>query len=142
MDMERQYKLLIVDADDAFREKYQRYFQEQGFIVETAIDAETALTKLRDGEFDVTLTEIRLPAMSGLEMVKQAKKAGIDTGFIIITAYGERHDAIQAIKAGVEDWFDKSDINLDILLKRAIEVAEVFPLEEIERILSGIPDED
>lgn len=99
--------------------------------METAADAETALEKLHVGEFDVALTEIRLPGMSGLEMIKRAKKQGVDTGFIIITAYGERHDAIQAIKVGVEDWFDKSGIDLDTLKERVIQAAQILSLDEI-----------
>ncbi len=140
MEMERAYKMLIVDDDAAFREMLYRFFQEQGFIVETAADTETALEKLRDGEFDVALTEVQLPSLGGLAMIKQVKKEGIDTSFIIITGQGSRTDAIHAIKVGVDDWFDKSALDLDILKESVIRAAQILSLDEIQQILSGIPD--
>lgn len=138
--MERQYKLLIVDDESGIRDEYSGFFEDRGFIVETAKDGQDGLESLRKGEFDVAIVDIKMPRLDGLKMIKQAKAEGIETSMIIITGHGERHDAIQAIKAGVEDWFDKSEVVLDTLKERVIQAAQILSLDEIQQILSGIPD--
>jgi len=108
-----------------------------------AQDGIEGLEKLRAGEFDVALVEIKIPKMNGIEVVRQADIEGINTDMIILTGYGDRADAVAAIKAHVFDWFDKSSLNRQALLAsvfaRTKELAEGIPPEEIRRLVSSIP---
>ena len=114
--MERKYKLLIVDNDNYICTTFQDYFTKRNFIVETASDGIEGLEKLHADEFDVALIEIKIPKMNGIEVIRQADKEGINTDMIILTGYGDRADAVAAIKAHVFDWFDKYSLNMPELL--------------------------
>jgi DNA-binding response OmpR family regulator len=141
--MERKYKLLIADDDQSILSEYGDYFAKQGFIVELAHDGVEGLEKLRrDKEFDVALVDLKMPNMDGIEMIKEAHKAGNNADMIILSRdeESEKADAIAAIKVGVCDWFDKSSIDMPQFFARVKELAEGVPLEEVERILSVIRD--
>ena len=139
--MERKYKILIVDDEEGILTEYQDYLSRRGLIVEIAHDGFAGLKKLREGEFEVAIVDIKMtPEMDGLEMIRQAYEAGVSTDMIILTGHGERADAINAIKIGVSDWFDKSNIEMDKFFQRVKELAEGVPLDRIERILSVIED--
>ena len=141
--MERKYKLLIADDDQNIRAEYKNYFKKQGFIVELAQDGIEGLEKLRhDQEFDVALVDLKMPKMDGIEMIKEARKAGNNADMIILSddQESEKADAIAAIKVGVKDWFEKSDLHKPKFGARVKELAEGIPLEEVSRILSVIRD--
>jgi CheY-like chemotaxis protein len=141
--MERKYKLLIADDDQSIRSEYGDYFEKQGFIVELAQDGIEGLEKLRhDKEFDVALVDLKMPKMNGIEMIKQAHKAGNNAEMIILShdKESEKADAIAAIKVGVKDWFEKSELHKPKFFARVKELAEGIPLEEVSRILSVIRD--
>jgi two-component system NtrC family response regulator len=96
---------------------------------------------LREDEFDVAIVDIGMtPEMDGIEMIRQAYDAGVNTDMVILTGHGERADAVAAIKIGVNDWFDKTNIDMDKFFQRVKELAEGVPLDRIERILSVIED--
>lgn len=138
--MEKKYKLLIVDDEQGILDVYSSYFAKQDFEVDVAHNGVEGLEKLRQGEFDVALVDIRMPKMDGLELARQVIDEGIDTSIIILTAHGERDDAVQALNAGVDAWFDKPNIKMKELLTKVRDLAQVIPPEEMNRILSVIPD--
>jgi len=141
--MERKYKLLIADDDQSILSEYGNYFEKQGFIVELAQDGIEGLEKLRhDKEIDVALVDLKMPKMDGIEMIKEAHKAGNNAEMIILShdTESEKVDAIAAIKVGVKDWFEKSDLYKPKFVVRVKELAEGIPLEEVSRILSVIRD--
>lgn len=140
--MERTIKLLIVDDESGIRERYGEYFEKRGFDVELAADGQEGLGKLREGEFDVAIIDIRMPQVNGIELARFVREEGIDTSLIILTGYGEKGDAIQALNLGVEGWFEKTGIEMDELLQKVDDVAQVIPLDEVRRILSAIPQEE
>jgi DNA-binding response OmpR family regulator len=140
--MERKYQLLIVDDDPDFLTHYREYFVQQGFLVEVALDGLDGLEKLRGGEVDVALIDLKLPNLDGLEMIRQAHQEGVNTDMIILTEREEynKDDAVAAIKVGVRDWFEKTGLDLSKFFQRVKELAEGVPLDEISRILSVIRD--
>jgi DNA-binding response OmpR family regulator len=138
--MERPIKLLIVDDESQIRETYGEFFAKRGFDVDVASDGEEGLSRLREDVFDVAIVDIRMPKMDGGELARHVSEEGIDTSLIILTGHGEKEDAIKAINLGVEAWFEKAAINMDELLQRVSELAEVIPLDEVRRILSAIPE--
>ncbi|KHD07853.1 hypothetical protein PN36_13205 [Candidatus Thiomargarita nelsonii] len=137
--MERQYRVLIVDNDSEILTTYQDYLTKHGLEVETAQDGIEGLEKLHTGEFDVAVVETQLPKLTGIEMIKKANEADIDTDMVILTEHGKKDDAVAAINMGVKAWIEKSGINMAHFVKRVKEVAEVIPLSEMGRLLSAIP---
>jgi DNA-binding response OmpR family regulator len=142
--MERKYQLLIVDDDPDFLTHYGEYFAQRGFPVDVAQDGLDGLEKLRHGEFDVALVDLKLPNMDGLEMIRQAHQAGIDADMIILSSEGEsnKEDAIAVIKVWVSDWFEKTHLDMSKFFQRVKELAEGVPLEEIARFLSVVPKQE
>lgn len=138
--MERQYKLLIVDDDTEFLNLYSRFFSDRNFIVDTAKDGEEGLAKVRDHDFDVAIIDIQLSKKDGLELARHIQLEGIDTSVIIVTGYGSREEAIKAVNYGVEAWFDKANVNMNELVDKTRQLAQVIPPAEMRRILSVIPD--
>ena len=139
-EIERQYHLLIVDDEIEIGNTYRDYFIKRGFQVEIAQDGQEGLEQLRTGEFDVAIVDLLMPKMKGLDMIRQARKEGISTDMIILTAHGERDEAVDSINLKVNGWFDKAGIEMEALLKKVRELCQVIPLDEIRRILSAIPE--
>ena len=140
--MERTIKLLIMDDESQILETYGEYFEKRGFDVELAADGQEGMSKLREGEFDVAIVDIRMPQVNGIQVARLVNEEGIDTSLIILTGQGEKEDVIQAINLGVEGWFEKASVTADELLQKVDEVAQVIPLDEVRRILSAIPQEE
>ncbi|HZP41949.1 MAG TPA: sigma-54 dependent transcriptional regulator [Candidatus Binatia bacterium] len=103
-------RILVVDDEPAMRAGLTEVLARGGFTVEQAATAEEALARLRDGAgdaVDLLVTDLRLPGMSGLELVREARLAGADAGVIVITAHGTVEDAVAAMKLGAFDFLTK-----------------------------------
>jgi len=143
--MERKYKLLIVDDDKDILTEYQNHLVKQGFLVEVAHNGTEGLDKLRhDNEFDLALVDFKMPDMNGVDMIRQAYHAGVEADMIIWSNPEEydKYDTIAAMKLGVNDWFEKSRLEMPKFFQRIKEVAEGVPLAEMARMLSSIPKEE
>lgn len=139
-EIERQYRLLIVDDEIEIGNTYRDYFVKRGFQVEIAKDGQEGLEQLRTGEFDVAIVDLLMPKMKGLDMIRQAREEGINTDIIILTGHGERDEAVESINLEVNGWFDKSGIEMPKLLKKVKELSEGIPIYQIRQILSAIPE--
>jgi DNA-binding response OmpR family regulator len=143
--MERKYKLLIVDDDKDILTEYQNHLIKQGFLVEVAHNGTEGLNKLsHDNEFDLALVDFKMPDMNGVDMIRQAYQAGTAADMIIWSEPEEydKYDTIAAMKLGVNDWFEKSRLEMPKFFQRIKEVTEGGSPEEVSRILSLIPRED
>src|SRR5207249_10685050 len=85
--------------------------------------AEQALTRLRETAIDLVVTDLRLPVISGLDLLRDARQAGLEFPVIVITAYGTVEDAVAAMKLGAFDFLTKPFSHTDLvhLAKRALE---------------------
>jgi len=142
MNMERNYKIIIIDDEKGILSTYKEYFDKRGFIVDTACDGSEGFEKLSEGEFDVAIIDIKMPKMDGIELTGKIREKGIDTSLIILTGHGGEEEAINAVNLGVDAWFGKAEIEMNKLLDKVKELSEGVPLDEIRRLLSVIPDED
>jgi two-component system nitrogen regulation response regulator NtrX len=138
--MERPYKILVIDDEQGICDKIQGFFTKRGFIVETAFDGEEGLKKLRTNEFDVAIVDIRMPKVNGIEVAQRVYQEGIDTEIIMLTGHGDRNEAVSALKAHVQDWIDKDQLAMPLLLERVKKIAEGLTSEEISRFLSAYPN--
>ena len=117
------YKALVIDDDVATLEFMKFRLKDEGFEVTTAERGQTALDSVRETDFDIILTDLNLPDLNGIEMVKQSKKISPDTEIIMITGFGSMEKAIEATKAGAFHYVEKP-VNFDelsLLIGKAVE---------------------
>ena len=105
--MSRKEKILIVDDERIVRESLFHWFEEDGYFVDTAEDGETALRKFDKEKFDLLLVDMKMPGMSGLDLLKKVKEIDKDTIVILITAFASVPSAITALKDGAYDYVTK-----------------------------------
>ncbi|KAB2880430.1 sigma-54-dependent Fis family transcriptional regulator [bacterium] len=116
-------KLLVVDDEKIVRESLHHWFEEEGYLVDTADRAEDALNKFDKGKYDLCLLDMKMPGMSGLDLLKKMKQIDPDSIVILITAYASVSSAIKALKDGAYDYITKpvDPEELEHLVKKAVE---------------------
>ena len=123
-------RILIVDDEDAIRLSLAEALKG-AHTVEEAADGEAALVKLRRGAFDLVLTDLRMGTASGMEVLRAAKEGASPTAVILLTAYGSIDGAVEAMKAGADDYLTKP-FRLEELERRVAKALEKGRLE-VER---------
>jgi DNA-binding NtrC family response regulator len=121
-------KVLIIDDEEKIRVLLAKIISFEGsFDVLQATDCSTGLKRLSQTDVDVVLCDVKLPDGNGVELTKQIKTKYPLTEVILLTAYGNIPDGVQAIKNGAFDYITKGDDNNKIipLLFRAVEKAEL-----------------
>jgi len=120
-------KILIVDDEKVVRESLFHWFEEEGYTVDTAESGEDALRKFEKGKFDLFLLDMKMPGMSGLELLKKIKESDPDSIVILITAFASVPTAITALKDGAYDYVTKpvDPDELAHLVKKAVEQREL-----------------
>ena len=100
-------KILAVDDEPDLLEQLQETLIRQKYDVDTADDGESALDKLFDKEYDLVILDIMLPKANGLEILREIRKAKIDTPVIMLTAKGTVEDKIKGLDYGADDYLQK-----------------------------------
>ncbi len=141
-----QIGILIVDDEASVRDSLYQWFKADGYRVDTAEEATSALKKLQENPWDIILLDIKMPGMDGIELQNRIKQIDKNIVTIIITAYAAVDTAIQALKDGAFDYVTKpiDPDDLSRLIRNAIEkrrlVTENIQLrQQIEELL--VPDE-
>jgi len=121
--METNYRILVIDDEEIVRESLSDWLKKFGYYVETAENGTRGLEKIRNQNWNIMLVDLKLPDISGLEILKEARKIQENSAVIIITAYATVDTAIQAMKDGAYDYivkpFDPDEINL--VIKKILE---------------------
>jgi len=138
--MNKQYSILIVDDELPITQSFKEFFEDYDYIVETANNGKEGLEKIRNGDFDVAIVDLRMPEMDGIEMIRQANAEEIDPEWIILTGHGERNEAIEAIKLKIDDWFDKQGIDMSKLLEKVRKLT-YGNLDDVRRIFTRIRED-
>ncbi len=107
-------RLLIVDDDESLRWVTQVQLQQSGYEVKAACDAKEALQVLQDSTPDLVITDMKMPGMSGLDLLKKIRTAYPEVIVIVATAFGTVETAVEAMKAGAFDYITKP-VNIDEL---------------------------
>ena len=100
-------RIMIVDDEKIVRESLYHWFLDEGYEVDTAESGETALKKFDKDKFDLILLDMKMPGMSGLDLLPKLKHIDGDCFVILITAYASVPSAIQALKEGAFDYITK-----------------------------------
>ena len=96
--------ILVVEDEAKLRRLVELQLADEGFQVQSAPDAESALQILNKETFDLLLTDFRLPGMNGLDFLQAAKRIDAQMPVVIMTAYGSVESAVDAMKAGASDY--------------------------------------
>ena len=100
-------KILVVDDEPDLLEQIREVLKSQKYDVDTADDGELALDKLFDTVYDLVILDIMLPKIDGLSILKEIRKANIDTPIIMLTAKGTVEDKIKGLDFGADDYLPK-----------------------------------
>ncbi len=114
-------RLLIVEDEDTLCESLQRVFVREGYEVDIAFSAESAFTLLETRTYDLIITDIILPGISGIELLTRYRKTTPSQKVMVITAYASLTSAVEAIKAGACDFIIKPLMHDE--MKRAVRKA-------------------
>ncbi|MCA9568771.1 MAG: response regulator, partial [Myxococcales bacterium] len=99
--------MLIVEDDQEMREMLAMTLERAGYEVSAVDSGEWALEVLSGDAHDVVLTDVRMPGMSGIELLGRIRDEGIEATVIVMTAYGTMDLAVEAMKAGAYDYVTK-----------------------------------
>lgn len=116
-------KILIVDDEKSILDLLGAVFEKEGYSVETAFSARKALDLMDKREFDLVLTDVKLPQMSGMDILKHVKDRKPDIPVVMITAFGTISQAVEAFKMGATDYVVKPfDVDeLKIIVAQSLE---------------------
>src|SRR5580698_10599518 len=124
-------RVLIVDDDAGQRSLLDSFLTGQGFKTVVVDSGERALEKLRGEPFDMMVSDVRMPGISGLETMRRARKEHAHLPILLVTAFADIRDAVDAIRDGAVDYLSKP-IDLDQLLsaaRKATGLARTEPLK-------------
>jgi two-component system response regulator HydG len=106
-DSNENISVLVVDDESANVDSLQRIFEREGFRVWTATSAQKALDACRSHDIDVVVSDLMMPGMNGIELVKALKTVVPDTEVVLMTAFGTVEKAVEAMRAGAYDFVEK-----------------------------------
>jgi DNA-binding NtrC family response regulator len=116
-------KILVVDDDPLVCESLKELLLLEGYAVDTAPDGEAAVTKVKADHFHLIISDIQMPGLNGMELLKELKGVEPDAPVIFITGHGHIDGAVEAIKQGAYDYVTKpiDDVRLKLTIQRALE---------------------
>jgi signal transduction histidine kinase len=104
---EKNAKILVIEDEDDVRESYLDMFEIFGYEVDSAPNGREGVIKVTNNEFDIVITDLNMPEMDGIEVLKVIKKNKPYIEVIVITGYATLENAIKAMKIGAYDYFTK-----------------------------------
>lgn len=99
--------ILVVDDEENAREGLSKILTKEGYAVEMAANGKEAIETLRRLNFDLVITDMRMPLMDGFEVLREIKKMDESIGVIMITAYGEVESYLEAMNMGAFEYINK-----------------------------------
>ena len=99
--------LLVADDDPGLRESLERTLTREGYRVVLASDGQAALERVQTGGVDLIVTDLKMPGLTGLELLRAAKAIAPDVDVILLTAFGTVEEAVKAMKDGAYDFLTK-----------------------------------
>jgi DNA-binding NtrC family response regulator len=115
--------LLIVDDEFLVCESLKELLSLEGYTVDAVPDGAAALAKVKEDRYQLIISDIRMPGLNGIELLKELKGRAPDTAIIFITGHGHIEGAVEAIKLGAYDYITKpiDDLRLKVSIKHALE---------------------
>ena len=127
-------QVLVIDDEPAVRQILAAAVAKGGHSVDQASSVAEARAKLAKGDVDVALCDVKLPDGSGLDLLRESRAGGLDTPFVMITAFASMQTAVEALRAGAEDFITKP-VHAEEILHRLEQIRTVGGLREENRTL-------
>ena len=108
-------RILVVDDEATARNGLAKLLEQEGYVAETAEDGVAALAAISERPPALIISDLKMPNMDGMELLKQLRERGVETPTVVATAFGEVATAVAAMRAGAEDYLTKP-IDFDALL--------------------------
>lgn len=116
-------RLLIVDDEESYRQVLSIVFKNEGYSVETVSSGQAALAYLKENQCEIVISDVRMPDMDGITLLKAVREIPLEVGIILTTAFGTIDTAREAFKLGADDFIQKPFNNeeLKLIVKRTLE---------------------
>ncbi len=117
------FRILVVDDEESIREFFEIMLKREGYSIRCAVDGQEALDILKKESFDLIISDIQMPKVSGMQLLTAVKEMDPEAIMIMITAFGSAETAVEAMKLGAYDYIQKP-FKIDeirIILKQALE---------------------
>jgi two-component system response regulator (stage 0 sporulation protein F) len=100
-------KILVVDDEEGARDLFHTILSDEGYDVSLANGGEEALDLFKNNQFNLVITDIKMPVMDGLQLLQEIRKLGSKTDVIMVTAYGEVESYLKAMSLGAAEYINK-----------------------------------
>ena len=110
-------RILVIDDDNGVRDSMARMLRGAGYTVETSETGEAGVAAARGNVFDVILSDMRMPGISGIDVLQRLRDARVDSAFIVMTGFGTVETAVEAMKLGAVDFMQKPFLRDELLMR-------------------------
>src|ERR687898_1031699 len=110
-------RILLIDDDPGVRDSMERTLRSAGYAVQSASSGEEGFEMAKGGAYDVILSDMRMPGISGLDILRQLREIRVDSAFIIMTGFGTVDTAVEAMKLGAVDFVQKPFFRDELLMR-------------------------
>jgi two-component system response regulator PilR (NtrC family) len=119
----KKYHILLVDDEESMREFLSIMLHREGYRVDAAADGVQAIARLKEQDYDLIISDIKMPRVGGLELLAHVRERAPETVMIMITAFSTTEEAVEAMKQGAYDYITKPFKNEEIrlIVKNALE---------------------
>ena len=116
-------RILVVDDELIVCESCQRILEEEGYEVEIALSGQEAFVKMKESPFEIVITDLKMPAIDGMDVLKHVRKEYPETIVIMITGFSTVETAVEAMKLGAFDYIPKpfTPDEVSVVVKKAVE---------------------
>lgn len=132
------HRILVADDEESIRWVLSKALTKQGFIVDLAESGDEAQTMIKNNPYDLAILDIKMPGMTGLELLRNIRETHPETLVVIMTAESSMENAVEAMKSGAYDYVTKPfDLNaIDAVILKAQKASEVS--DEVHRLKSEL----
>src|SRR2546426_5815279 len=118
-------RILLVEDETNMARTLAKNLERAGYEVEHAPHGQAALTRLAEAPFDVVLTDLKMPVMDGMELLRAMHQRAVGAAAVVLTGYGTIESAVEAMKLGAADYLIKDARPQEVLLtlERVLKVA-------------------
>ncbi len=130
-------QIIVVDDELAIRQVLTSNLRKESYEVEDFGDSKSAFERLLKGDVDIAICDIRMPGQSGIDLMREAQMAGVETSFLLMTAHASLDTAIEAMRLGAFDYMIKP-VHTEEVLHQIKQIVDLRGLRTENRLLRSL----